>query len=215
MQNTGDNQSEGPAKKLKAIDNRDNQSEGPAKKFKAIDDRDNQSEGSSKKLKDIDDSDNQSPGSVKRSKPIDDRDNQSEGSAKRLKTIDDQPTGPAKKLKTIDDQRAQKLIYEKELAPWGRSQNIARDAIMNIREVSVDEMIGPDVRQTLLRNLNHKMSTSSASKAKKTPQDRLAKQKHQITHLAQVALAQEEKMKNKWADDKAIRTSAAKRYGFR
>lgn len=106
---------------------------------------------------------------------------------------------------------------------------------MNIREINVDRVIklfsrytstryifkelGPNVRETLLKNLNNKAmahaSALSLPSVKKGPQDKLAKQKHQITHLAQLAIAREEELREKWADDKHKRVSTAKKYGFR
>lgn len=116
-------------------------------------------------------------------------------------------------------QRAQKLIYDKELAPWGASDSVAREAILNIKEINVDKELGPNVRETLLRNLNNKAmaqaSAVSLASIKKGPNDRLAKQKHQITHLAQLAVAREEQLQEQWAESKSKRMSTAKRYGFR
>ncbi|KAI6224609.1 hypothetical protein M3Y95_00770900 [Aphelenchoides besseyi] len=120
--------------------------------------------------------------------------------------------------KKINDERAQRMIYDKELAPWGQSDAKARDAVMNIRDVSVDDQLGPNVQQTLLRNLNNRamaqLATGSMPNAKKTPQDKMAKQKHQITHLARVAVAREEQLLDQWANSKQKKKEAAKRYGF-
>jgi hypothetical protein len=32
------------------------------------------------------------------------------------------------------------MIYDAELSQWGMSDNLAREAVMNIREVNVDEV---------------------------------------------------------------------------
>lgn len=58
-------------------------------------------------------------------------------------------------------------------------------------------------------------SAVSLPSVKKDPQNKLAKQKHQITHLAALAVAREEQLQEQWADSKAKRVSTAKRYGFR
>ncbi|KAI6211959.1 hypothetical protein M3Y96_00489700 [Aphelenchoides besseyi] len=135
-----------------------------------------------------------------------------------VESSDDSELMGAVLAKKIDDERAQRMIYDKELAPWGQSDAKARDAVMNIRDVSVDDQLGPDVQQTLLRNLNNRamaqLATGSMPNAKKTPQDKLAKQKHQITHLARVAVAREEQLLEQWANSKQKKKEAAKRYGF-
>ena len=53
-------------------------------------------------------------------------------------------------------QEATKLIYERELAPFGVSSVLADDAVSGIIDVSVDAALGPNVRENLLRNLNNK-----------------------------------------------------------
>jgi hypothetical protein len=76
--------------------------------------------------------------------------------------------------------------------------------------------VGPNVRQTLLRNINNKaMAQTTLPSIKKDPQNKLSKQKHQITHLAALAVAREEQIKDQWADSKAKRMSTKRRYGFR
>lgn len=48
----------------------------------------------------------------------------------------------------------------------------------------------------------------------KTTGDRLSKQKHQITHLAKLAVARESQLQEKWADSKAKKRATANKYGF-
>ncbi|KAI6223555.1 hypothetical protein M3Y99_01454200 [Aphelenchoides fujianensis] len=125
---------------------------------------------------------------------------------------------PTSSRRKIDDERAQRMIYEKELAPWGATDNLAREAVLNIRDVSVDEQLGPNVQATLLRNLNNKamaqVATGALPKVKKDPADRMAKQKHQITHLARVAVSREETLLEQWAANKEKKKASAKQYGF-
>ncbi|KAI6190722.1 hypothetical protein M3Y97_00149400 [Aphelenchoides bicaudatus] len=132
---------------------------------------------------------------------------------------EDEDEEPAKKIKRINDEKAHKLIYNAEVKPWGLNDSVAREAVMNIREVNVDKELGPNVRETLLRNLNNKAMAQSSSLAlpsvKKGPQDKMAKQKHQISYLAAQAVAREEQLQEQWADNKQKRMSTAKRYGFR
>ena len=51
-------------------------------------------------------------------------------------------------------------------------------------------MLGPNVRENLLKNLNNKslarVATGPLPKTKKDPKQKLSKMKHQITHLATV-----------------------------
>ncbi|KAI6190721.1 hypothetical protein M3Y97_00149300 [Aphelenchoides bicaudatus] len=118
----------------------------------------------------------------------------------------------------MTDEEIQKLIFKAE-APYGFDERYAREAMMNIRDVNVDEELGPNVRETLLRNLNNKSmaqaSAQSLPRNKKEPQDKLAKQKHQISYLAAQAVAREDQIKEQWADNKEKRIYNSKRYGFR
>jgi hypothetical protein len=80
------------------------------------------------------------------------------------------------------------------------------------------QTIGPNVRETLLRNLNSKVMAQIAAaplpNLKKSEKDRTAKQKHQITHLAQLAVAREEQLQEKWAESRAKKVTTKKKYGF-
>ncbi|KAF7638695.1 hypothetical protein Mgra_00001777 [Meloidogyne graminicola] len=101
-------------------------------------------------------------------------------------------------LHSITDQEASRLIFERELIPNGvYNSAIADQAISGLIDVSVDAALGPNVRENLLRNLNSKqMAQMTCGPLPKLPQgsakdgksmpERLAKRKHQITHLAQV-----------------------------
>ncbi|CAD5226150.1 unnamed protein product [Bursaphelenchus xylophilus] len=116
--------------------------------------------------------------------------------------------------RNISDQEAQALIYNKELAPWGATDRNAREAVLNIVDVSVDEALGPNVRETLLRNLDQKNAVAAPLPVVKAPGERMAKSKHQITHLAKVAVARESQLQQQWADSKAQKRQTRQKYGF-
>ncbi|KAH7700576.1 Protein C39E9.11 [Aphelenchoides avenae] len=119
---------------------------------------------------------------------------------------------------SITDEAARKLIYERELAPWGANSMIATDAVHSMVDVSVDSALGPNIKATLLRNLNQKVmaqvATGPLPTVKKDPRDRLAKRKHQITHLAGMAVAREEQLQEQWAENRQKKKASAQKYGF-
>uniref|UniRef100_A0A183BRG1 Uncharacterized protein n=1 Tax=Globodera pallida TaxID=36090 RepID=A0A183BRG1_GLOPA len=121
-------------------------------------------------------------------------------------------------LRAISDEEAQKLIYDRELAPFGANPLIAQDAVNQIVDVSVDNALGPNVRENLLRNLSGKqmaqLPLGPLPKMKKSDSDKLAKRKHQITHLATVAVSREEQLQEKWADSKQTKKMSRQKYGF-
>ncbi|CAD5218737.1 unnamed protein product [Bursaphelenchus okinawaensis] len=116
--------------------------------------------------------------------------------------------------RNITDEEAQALIYQKELAPWGATDRGAREAVLNIVDVSVDQTLGPNVRETLLRNLDQKNAVATPLPQVKDSGDRMAKSKHQITHLAKVAVARETQLQQQWADSKAQKRQTRQKYGF-
>uniref|UniRef100_A0A915E586 Uncharacterized protein n=1 Tax=Ditylenchus dipsaci TaxID=166011 RepID=A0A915E586_9BILA len=83
---------------------------------------------------------------------------------------------------TITDNIASEMIYKKEQGSW------------------------PHVQENLLKNLNNKVmaqvSIGPLPKVKKDPKDRLSKRKHQITHLAGLAVAREEQLQEQWAENR-------------
>jgi len=122
------------------------------------------------------------------------------------------------KLKTISDEMASKIIYERDLAGFGISEMAASRIAENIVDVSVDNTLGPNVRETLLKNLNTRVmaqvATGPLPQVKRDPKDKLAKRKHQITHLAALAVAREEELQDKWAESKARKKASSQKYGF-
>ena len=121
-------------------------------------------------------------------------------------------------IRSITDQEAGRIIYERDLAPFGVSSTMASCAVSDMIDVSVDAALGPDIRQNLLRNLDNKKMAQIAlgplPKLKKNEADRLAKRKHQITHLATVAVSREEQLQEKWAEGKQNKKMSRQKYGF-
>ncbi|KAL7074515.1 hypothetical protein ACQ4LE_006325 [Meloidogyne hapla] len=129
-------------------------------------------------------------------------------------------------LRSITDQEASRLIFERELVPNGvYNSAIADQAISGMIDVSVDAALGPNIRENLLRNLNTKQMAQIAcgplpklpqgdAKTGKTVPERLAKRKHQITHLAQVAISREEQLQEKWAEGRQQKKMSRQKYGF-
>ncbi|KAE9552863.1 hypothetical protein FO519_003928 [Halicephalobus sp. NKZ332] len=123
------------------------------------------------------------------------------------------------KLKAISNEEARNLIYRQEVEQWGSSTVFANDAVMNIVDVNVDREIGSNVKETLLRNLDYRNAASFAvgrpeKPTAKTEGQKLAKMKHQITHLAGIAVAREEQLKEQWAQNKAAKVASKQKYGF-
>nr|CAD2184294.1 unnamed protein product [Meloidogyne enterolobii] len=129
-------------------------------------------------------------------------------------------------LRSITDQEASRLIFERELVPNGvYNSAIADEAISGMIDVSVDAALGPNIRENLLQNLNTKQMAQMAcgplpklpqgsDKTAKTMPERLAKRKHQITHLAQVAISREEQLQEKWAEGRQQKKMSRQKYGF-
>lgn len=122
-------------------------------------------------------------------------------------------------LKSISNEEARRLIYKQEVEQWGSSTVFANDAVMNIVDVNVDREIGSNVKETLLRNLDYKNTAAFGvgrpeKPMAKTEGQKLAKMKHQITHLAGLAVAREEQLKEQWAQNKAAKVASKQKYGF-
>ena len=122
-------------------------------------------------------------------------------------------------LKTINDEAAKKLIYKHEIEQWGASNIFANDSVGGMIDVNADTIIGPNVRQTLLKNIDHRSLASFASgkqnrQGPKGPTDKLAKMKHQITHLASIAVAREDELKEQWAASRESKSASKRKYGF-
>ncbi|KAI1733112.1 mitotic checkpoint regulator, MAD2B-interacting domain-containing protein [Ditylenchus destructor] len=133
-------------------------------------------------------------------------------------TIDDQDDVQPTSSRVISDETAQRLIYEKELAPFGISSITAREAVDNIIDVSVDKALGPNIQGNILKSMNTKVVAQIAvgplPKVKRDPKDKMAKRKHQITHLAGLAVAREEQLQEKWAENRQKKKQSSQKYGF-
>uniref|UniRef100_A0A0N4Z1S5 Proline-rich protein PRCC n=1 Tax=Parastrongyloides trichosuri TaxID=131310 RepID=A0A0N4Z1S5_PARTI len=119
----------------------------------------------------------------------------------------------------ISKERANDLIYKYELAQWGISREAASRMATNIKDVNVDAAIGPNVESTIRANMNYGNAALTLNTNKANNKDgktnKLAKQKHQITYLADLAVKNEDHLKEQWGNNKSKRRLAAQRYGFK
>ncbi|VDP24162.1 unnamed protein product [Heligmosomoides polygyrus] len=118
----------------------------------------------------------------------------------------------------LQDLDARKLIMKHEMGPMGtmdlRTLNSAAADIVDIR---VDDALGPDVKATLLKNLHVAARAKDAMAPlpkSKNPADVTSKRKHQITYLANLAVAREEALQQQWAESKQMRRMGRQKYGF-
>ncbi|CEF65515.1 Proline-rich protein PRCC family-containing protein [Strongyloides ratti] len=119
---------------------------------------------------------------------------------------------------TITKEQANELIYRHELAQWGISREAAARVETHITDVNVDSSLGPNIESTIRANMHYGNAALIVNASKvnpKNPINKLAKQKHQITYLADLAMKNEEKLKEQWASNKSKRKLAAQRYGFK
>uniref|UniRef100_A0A0N4U884 IS110 family transposase n=1 Tax=Dracunculus medinensis TaxID=318479 RepID=A0A0N4U884_DRAME len=80
--------------------------------------------------------------------------------------------------------------------------------------------LGPNIRANLLKNLHNKSLAEAAiahlstvPKAK-GPNDVIARRKHQITYLANVAVAREELLAEQWSQNRHNKRMSSQKYGF-
>jgi len=126
---------------------------------------------------------------------------------------------PSKVKGVITDEQAHKMIVKHELAPWGFHDGAATAAVSEMIDVSVDETLGPNIRENILKSLGHKAPPTSSfalpgPKTKETV-DVNAKRKHQITYLAKMAVAREEQLQEQWSQQRQTKRMASQKYGFR
>ncbi|VDM55210.1 unnamed protein product [Angiostrongylus costaricensis] len=104
-----------------------------------------------------------------------------------------------------------------EVGPMGSDHRSFNSIAADIVDIRVDDALGPDVRSTLLKNLH------SAARAKdamaplpksKNPTDATSRRKHQITYLANLAVAREEALQQQWAESKHMKRMGRQKYGF-
>ncbi|KAF8370542.1 hypothetical protein PRIPAC_76971 [Pristionchus pacificus] len=128
--------------------------------------------------------------------------------------VDEGPSSSAQ-MKKISDEAAQNMIFKYDYAPFGHDRRGFNEA--DIIDVSVDRAIGPNVQENLLKNLNRNNMARASMPSLPTanaPNDKNAKRKHQITYLANIAVAREGELQQKWADGKAAKRMARQKYGF-
>uniref|UniRef100_A0A7E4VNW4 Proline-rich protein PRCC n=1 Tax=Panagrellus redivivus TaxID=6233 RepID=A0A7E4VNW4_PANRE len=137
--------------------------------------------------------------------------------------VQQEPQQSDANIKHLTDDDAKKLVYRYELQHTGASNIIANDCVSGMVDVNVDNTLGPNIRENLLKNLDHrKMATVFPAnsegkvdpKAKKGPANKLAKMKNQVTHLAGIAVAREEELQEQWAKNRETKTAAKRKYGF-
>ncbi|KAK0427891.1 hypothetical protein QR680_010479 [Steinernema hermaphroditum] len=129
-------------------------------------------------------------------------------------------TRPAN-ARDITDEKAFDLIYRNEMQPWGVSDRNAAEAVGNMVEVNMNARNEDiDVRATLLRNLNNRgvaemaaTITSTGPKPKAT-RDVNSKRKHQITYLAELAVARDEQLREQWSQNRQTKRLTKQKYGF-
>nr|CRZ25786.1 Bm2673 [Brugia malayi] len=120
----------------------------------------------------------------------------------------------------IDDSQALYMIYSRDIAHLGGTVSNAAKAVENIVDVSVDKVLGPNVRSTLLKNLHNKsLAEATLSHLASMPKSKdtvsmLARRKHQITYLASVAVAREEQLAEQWSVNRHNKRTSARKYGF-
>ncbi|KAJ1361430.1 hypothetical protein KIN20_020676 [Parelaphostrongylus tenuis] len=117
----------------------------------------------------------------------------------------------------ITDEEARRLIMQHEAGPTGSDHRSFNTIAADIVDIRVDDALGPDVRSTLLKNLHNAARAKDAMaplpKAKNAT-DATSRRKHQITYLANLAVAREEALQQQWAENKQMRRMGRQKYGF-
>ncbi|VDM79033.1 unnamed protein product [Strongylus vulgaris] len=117
----------------------------------------------------------------------------------------------------ITDEEAHRLIMKYEVTPMGLDQRSYNSAAADIVDIRVDDALGPDVHATLLKNLHSNVRARDAMAPLPKPKnaaDATSKRKHQITYLANLAVAREEALQQQWAESKQMRRIGRQKYGF-
>lgn len=120
----------------------------------------------------------------------------------------------------IDDSEALHMIYSRDVEHHGGNVLNAAEAVENMVDVCVDQALGPNVQATLLKNLHNKsLAEASLSHLANLPKSKdavntVARRKHQITYLANVAVAREEQLAEQWSQNRHNKRMSAQRYGF-
>ncbi|CAD6196712.1 unnamed protein product [Caenorhabditis auriculariae] len=117
----------------------------------------------------------------------------------------------------ISDEGAHRLImqYARDIGPGeDRSYN---DMAANLVDVKVDDALGSDIKATVLKNLTHHAFMKSTQEPLPQPPgmtNQLARRKHQITYLANLAVSREEQLQEQWAQQKQTKRMGRAKYGF-
>ncbi|KJH48417.1 hypothetical protein DICVIV_05462 [Dictyocaulus viviparus] len=117
----------------------------------------------------------------------------------------------------ITDEEAKRLIIKHEIGTMGPEHPNFNSFAADIVDIRVDDALGPDVRSTLLKNLHNAARAKDAMAPlpkSKNPADATSRRKHQITYLANLAVAREEALQQQWAENKQMRRMGRQKYGF-
>jgi len=121
----------------------------------------------------------------------------------------------------ITDEDAKKLIKKYEVD----SMNLTMPDELDIVDAHVDSHLG-NVRENLVKNISTLpagggvdalLAAQGGDKKKKSKDgkpDPLAKRKNQITYLAHLAKANEDKLQNEWAKNRLTKRQTQAKYGF-
>jgi len=120
--------------------------------------------------------------------------------------------------KPMTDEEAIKLIKRYEADSLG----LAMPDDLEIIDVNVKSHMG-DIKANLVKNITTIPTKEAAAAAlaaqggdgkKEKKPDGVAKRKHQITYLAYLAKANEEKLQNEWAKNRLTKRQTQAKYGF-
>ncbi|VDM96750.1 unnamed protein product [Thelazia callipaeda] len=111
------------------------------------------------------------------------------------------------------------MIYSRDVEHMGGTISNAAKAVEDMVDVSVDQVLGSNVRATLLKNLHNKsLAEATLSHLTRIPKNKninaVARRKHQITYLASVAVAREEQLAEQWSQNRHNKRTSARKYGF-
>ncbi|CAI2351487.1 unnamed protein product [Caenorhabditis sp. 36 PRJEB53466] len=116
----------------------------------------------------------------------------------------------------ISDEQAHKLLMRFSHDIGSEEKRSINEMASSIVDVNVDAALGPDVRTNVIKNLGHRafVEATSAPVPQVQTQGQMSRRKHQITYLASLAVAREEQLKEKWAEQKQTKRMARQKYGF-
>ncbi|CAI4225927.1 unnamed protein product [Auanema sp. JU1783] len=121
--------------------------------------------------------------------------------------------GPSK---VISNEQAVKLLSRDETIQFMERRSLT-DIASNLLEVRVDDALGPNVKQNLLKSITKKAivkDTMAPLPKAKGPVDPNARKKNQITYLANLAVDREEALQEQWSESKQMKRMTRQKYGF-